>query len=74
MQQWFLDHFVHFSAGWVIVNSSVNTTEVFDTSDPQGFFGGISVPPSYADLSLLPCASEGWQRIFDAWKAQGIIS
>lgn len=28
----------------------------------------------YADLSALSIASQGWQKIFDQWKANGIVS
>lgn len=37
---------------------------------------GIStVPPTYAELSALPIATDGgWQKYFDVWKAQGLIT
>ena len=37
--------------------------------------GNIASPPTHAALSTLPIAvAGGWQKYFDAWKAQGIIS
>ena len=36
-------------------------------------FGAIA-PQSYAELSVSPFAAQGWQKYFDDWKAQGIIS
>ena len=34
----------------------------------------LVTPPTHADLSALPMAlSGGWQKYFDAWKAQGLI-
>ncbi len=46
----------------------------FELSEVDAIFPSVSAPPTYAALSALPCASEGWQRIFDAWKAQGLIT
>lgn len=34
----------------------------------------IKSPPTYVELSSLPIASQGWQKYFDQWKAQGIIA
>ena len=42
-----------------------------------GIFASISAanPPTYSQLSALPCAAGGnWQRIFDAWKADGHVA
>lgn len=47
----------------------------FDPSDPHELFHAIPAgQPKHADLSNLPCASKGWQKIFDQWKAKGFIS
>lgn len=47
----------------------------FDPTDPTGLFTSITTtPPTYAALSALPCAAEGWQKIFDQWKAKGLVS
>jgi len=47
----------------------------FDPTDPTGLFTSITTtPPTYAELSALSCASEGWQKIFDQWKANGVVS
>ena len=47
----------------------------FDPSDPTGLFTSITTtPPTYAELSALPCATQGWQKIFDQWKANGLVS
>lgn len=42
----------------------------------ESLLSGIStVPPTYAELSALPIATDGgWQKYFDAWKSEGIVS
>jgi len=36
--------------------------------------GSVTIPPTYAEVSTLPIASDGgWQVYFDDWKARGII-
>lgn len=32
-----------------------------------------SNPPTYAELSALEIASQGWQKVFDQWKEKGIV-
>lgn len=34
----------------------------------------IGTAKTYADLSALPIAAQGWQKVFDYWKERGIIS
>lgn len=59
----------------VIVYQGERGSIGYDPSDPAGLFSAITTtPPTYAELSALPCASQGWQKIFDQWKANGLIS
>ena len=40
-----------------------------------GILGSVTIPPTHAALSALPIAGAGgWQKYFDAWKAQGLIT
>ena len=59
---------------WVVVMQGDGYSIGFDPTDPTGMFSSTATPPTYAALSALPCASQGWQRIFDDWKARGIVN
>lgn len=78
MQQWLQSTFAAGPNGQVIVYEdsglAVGVDPVAQTG-AGGIFASISsAPPSYATLSALPCAAQGWQKIFDAWKAAGHVS
>ena len=45
----------------------------YDPANAASDFPSVAVVPSHAALSALPIAAQGWQKIFDAWKTNGII-
>lgn len=79
MQQWLTANFPSGPDGQVIV---FETADLAVGVDPvaQTAAGGIFAtvasdnPPTYAALSALACASQGWQQVFDAWKEKGLVS
>ena len=74
METWLKANFTGI-ANEVIVYQGANGFNGYDPTDPAGYFTSITTtPPTYTELSALPCAAEGWQKIFDQWKARGIIS
>ena len=74
MENWLRSNFDSLSDGEVCVFSDANGSIGFDPADPLGMFSSITGTPTYAALSALPCASAGWQAIFDDWKSRGIVS
>jgi hypothetical protein len=73
MSAWLKKTFPVLSNGFVVVYTSDSIQTAFDPSDPAGYFTNISPVPSHTALSALPCAAEGWQKIFDQWKANGVV-
>lgn len=76
MGRWLTDTFQTTGGGQVLVyvDAEGNATG-FDPSDPAGLFATIATtPPTYAALSALPCATQGWQKVFGAWKAAGKVA
>jgi hypothetical protein len=39
-----------------------------------GELASCSIPPTHEELSALPMAEQGWQKVFDQWKSQGLIN
>ena len=39
-----------------------------------GLLDSVAAAPTHDALSALSIAAAGWQKYFDAWKAQGIIA
>lgn len=76
MQEWITSIFQNDGLGNVIIDTFPDGSTI--TVAPSVFAQMTStittVPPSYADLSVLPIAKAGWQQYFDDWKAQGIVS
>lgn len=63
------------SFGEVIVQSFDNGTFIsIDSTILMNLTAGTSANPTYAELSGLTIASQGWQSIFDSWKERGIIA
>jgi hypothetical protein len=62
--------------GQVSVYTSQYSAEVaYETvCDVDWLAGTISGANTYADLSALPIASQGWQKVFDQWKEKGLIA
>lgn len=73
MGDWIMQHFAPDGYGGVIVYEEDSG---WLSCDPNWLAGtlGSTVPPTYAALSALPIASQGWQKIFDQWKERGIVS
>lgn len=75
MGAWLQKNFLNNPDGTVTIFVNVGQSLLFDPSDPNGLFSLItSTPPTYAELSSLPCVAQGWQKIFDQWKAKGLVS
>jgi hypothetical protein len=76
MQNWLTETFPPLPGGTVLVYTAPTGIQLgFDPNDPNGLFTSITTtPPSYAALSALPCAANGWQKIFDQWKANGKVA
>jgi len=75
METWFTSNFTVTAGAIVVYTADNGAITTFDPTDPTGLFSSIaSTPPTYAELSALPCASQGWQKIFDQWKANGLVS
>lgn len=52
-----------------------NNVVVFCTPTTlESILSGVTVPPTYSELIALSITSQGWQTIFDQWKANGIVS
>lgn len=74
METWLTTNF-EAAPGGVLVYQDATDSVIFDAADPNGVFASITTtPPTYAALSALPVASQGWQKIFDQWKAAGKVS
>jgi hypothetical protein len=75
MEAWAIATFPSDGMGGVIVYQDDTG---YLSCDPSVFgsqaFAGVSAPPTYAALSQLAIASEGWQKVFDQWKARGLIT
>ena len=72
MDSWLKSTFPMMPSGDAVVIAPMTS---FNLSDIPSVFGNISPPPTHAALSALPIAGAGgWQKFFDAWKAQGLIS
>lgn len=76
MLAWLVKTFPPIGNGQVLVYITPDGNQVsFDPTDPNGLFSTLAgAPPTYAALSMLPCANEGWQAIFDHWKANGKVA
>ena len=74
METWLKAHFAAIG-NEVVVYRGTKGLIGYDPTDPARYFTAITTtPPTYAALSALPCAAEGWQKIFDQWKANGLVS
>lgn len=61
--------------GQVIVQEFKDGSYVsIDQTTLMNLTAGTSANPTYAELSGLTIASQGWQPIFDSWKERGIVS
>lgn len=75
MKDWLIATFPAGPNGLVMVYTSDTGVTGFDPTDPAGMFSTImQTPPSHAALSALPCAPQGWQKVFDQWLADGLIA
>ena len=74
MEAWLIDNLPPIGVGQVCVYTDDTGSIGFDPSDPAGMFSTISQPPTYTALSALPCAAQGWQKVFDQWKQSGLVS
>ena len=76
MEAWLQDTFKTVDGGLVIVFTDPVTNGAigFDPANAATIFPSVAVVPTHAALSGLAIASEGWQKIFDQWKAKGIIT
>ncbi|MDE2102537.1 MAG: hypothetical protein KGL39_35145 [Patescibacteria group bacterium] len=75
MGEWMTTNFLSVGHSQVCVYIDGDGSLGFDPTDPAGMLSTIAtMPPTYAALSALPCASPGWQKIFDQWKAENIVS
>lgn len=45
----------------------------YDPANAATDFPSVAVVPTHAALSGLAIAKQNWQKIFDQWKASGII-
>jgi hypothetical protein len=72
MNEWIALTFPINPDGTYKVFSDIGAT-IFDLSNIDIFSSITTTPPTYAELSALPCASEGWQKVFDQWKANGLV-
>jgi hypothetical protein len=70
--------------GWIQTNFSEIDTSIYNVYEKEGILYTINqdqcnslfnsiINPTYASLSSLPCAIQGWQQIFDQWKQEGKI-
>ena len=77
MEQWLAKTFAA-APGGLRVHSDSNRDVVIDPAAATaggGIFASIgATPPSHATLSALPCAAQGWQAVFDQWKADGLVA
>lgn len=75
MEAWLKSNFPSIGDGQVCVLTTATGSIGFDPSDPSGVFASVAtLPPTYAALSALPCAAQGWQKVFDKWKAAGKVA
>ena len=76
MDQWLTANFKPWMGGTVIVYTDADgNVTAYSPTDPAGYFANITgTPPTHVALSALPCAAQGWQKIFDQWKATGKVS
>lgn len=78
MQEWINTSFPVLPDGNVAVfqdylNNDIQQTVGIDPLTLENTLAGGSVPPKYSELSALPIAQQGWQRIFDDWKERGLV-
>ena len=74
METWLNDHFVHGPPSVVIVYQQGNTALVYDPVNAAMDFPSVAPVPTHAVLSSLTIAAQGWQKIFDQWKTNGLIT
>ena len=74
METWLLKTFKAAGPNQVIVYDGGTYQIVYDVTHASRDFGATAPVPTHAILSGLAIASQGWQRIFDSWKAQGLIN
>lgn len=74
MEAWLIDHFPLYTDGTVIVFTDRLNFATYNPANASTDFSGIVSPPTYVALSALPLAQGGWQKIFDQWKANGLVS
>jgi len=74
METWLRENFEAIGNEVMVYRGTKNVIG-YDPTDPAVYFTTITTtPPTYAELSALPCASQGWQKIFDQWKSNGLVS
>ena len=73
MEAWLQLHFPSMLDGSVIVYTDGLDFVTYDPSHVGTEFPNITAPPTYSALCALPIVDDGWQRIFEQWKAKGLL-
>jgi hypothetical protein len=73
METWISTNFAPAYGGWVVYTDADFFITVDNTQITTNF-GNLTAPPTYADLSALQIAQQGWQKVFDKWKTDGKVS
>ena len=78
METWLTDTFPENLYGQVIIFTDLlpdgsQAPVGYDPANAATDFPSVSVVPTHAAMSALPIAAQGWQKIFGAWKTNGII-
>ena len=75
METWLSQTFPILPNGQVLVFQDAPSLLIaYDPANAATNFPSVAVVPTHAALSGLAIAKQGWQKIFDQWKANGIIT
>ena len=74
MDTWIFETFTDPSPdGFPVIYRGAGYVLTYDPANAAADFPSVAVVPTHAALSGLSIAKQGWQKIFNQWKANGVI-